>query len=127
MRGFWYIIESVLVSLMVISFLLFIGSFYSGNIGSENLAEKGHNILQSLDERGELRNHTVALDNGGLNELIPVYSYNHTVQICDYSGSCTGQRPNATRIWTASYIISGDDRYQPFEIRLYFFPFDVSA
>jgi len=122
MRGFWHTIETVLITTIVITFLMTVGAKYASVIQPENLAEKGYIILENLDNRGELRNYTVALDYNGLNSQIPIYVYNHSIQICDYTGTCTGTRPNAINIWTANYIISGENVYQPFTIKLYIFP-----
>ena len=122
MRGFWYIIESVLISTIVISFLMIVSASYTSIIQPENLAEKGYLILKGLDNRGELRNYTAAMDYTGLNSQIPIYSHNHSIQICDYEETCTGNKPNASNIWTANYIIAGDNVYQPLTIKLYLSP-----
>lgn len=120
MRGFWYMIEAVLISTILMSFLIIVGSEYNSMIRPDNLAEKGYLILRALDNRGELRNYTTAMDDAGLNSLIPEYGYNHTIQICNYEGTCVGNKPYADNIWTANYIISGEDVFKPFTIALYF-------
>ncbi len=122
MRGFVYMLESILTAVIVMSFLLVISGHYLSVTQPDNLAEKGYLILKGLDNRDEVRNYTVAMDYEGLNDLIPVYNYNHTVQICNSTISCAGVRPNASEVWTANYIIAGNNDYQPFVVRLYFSP-----
>jgi len=124
MRGFWYMVEAVMVSVMLMSFLYVVGSKYTSVVQPQNLAEKGFLVLKGLDDRGELKNYTVAMDYTGLNSIIPVYNYNHTVEICNAEGTCAGHKPVASNIWTASYITAGEYVYKPLIVRLYFSPLD---
>jgi len=122
MRGIWHMVESILTSVVVISFLLFISNRYLSVIQPEDIADTGYLILQGLDNRGQLRNYTVAKDYLGLNTQIPIYAYNHTIQICDYEDNCVGLVPNTSNTWTANYIIAGNDVYKPFVVKLHMAP-----
>ncbi len=122
MRGFWYIIESVLAAVIVISFLMVISAKYTGSVQPDNPAQNAFLALEALDHRDSLRNYTVAMDYEGLNSQVPIYNYNHTIQICNYGGTCKGVRPNSTTVWTASYLVAGKDEYRPYIVRLYLSP-----
>jgi uncharacterized membrane-anchored protein len=121
MKGFWYIVEAVLAAIIILGFLLAISGKYIDQGSVSDVSLKGYSILKSLDERDVLRNYTVNLDYNGLNSEIRLFTYNHSIQICDFSGSCVGERPNITDLWVASYIISGDSQYQPYEVKLYIY------
>jgi len=121
MKGFWYIVEAVLAAIIIFGFLIAISVKYFAPEPVSDVSLKGYSILKSLDEQDILRNYTVNLDYNGLNSQIRLFTYNHSIQICNFSGVCNGTRPNATNLWAASYIISGDTLYEPYEIKLYLY------
>jgi hypothetical protein len=118
MKGFWRTVESVISVILLMSFLLTLGGFHS--ISREvDLSSVGYEILEELDGRDDLRVHVASKDYGTLNSKIEIPGHNHSIRICDYSGSCVGQYPDAENIIVSTYIVSGYDKYEPFEVRLY--------
>ena len=83
----------------------------------EDLSPRGYNILADLDNQNELRNRAVSGDWEGINSLVNIPGYNHSIEIC--STSCTGYMPEEENVWSSVYIIGGDDVYEPYEIKLY--------
>ena len=121
MKGFWYIVEGVLAGIIIFGFLIAISGKYFAATGVTDVSLKGYSILKSLDEQGILRNYTVNQDYDGLNSQIRLYTYNHSIQICNFSGVCNGTKPNATNLWVANYLISGDILYEPYEVKIYLY------
>jgi hypothetical protein len=118
LRGFWYMLEAVIAGVIIFGFLAVIGQTYIiPQQGDFTL--QAYQSLKSLDEQGILRPYAAAGDWGGLNNQVRVYSRNHTIEICDSSGSCAGQKPQGANVWAGNYIISGDQTYQPYLIKLY--------
>ena len=117
MRGFWHIVEAVLACLIMFGFLIVI----TRNIvvvPEKALDVKAYEILQDLDEQGILRGYAVNYDYQSLDAYVPIYARSHSVQICNAT-YCAGDVPSAKTIWVGSYIIAGDDSYEPRVIKLY--------
>jgi len=120
MRGVWYILEAIISIILILTFLLVIRN--TALIApQQDVSLTGYSLLRGLDDRGLLRNYTVNGDYEAINSSIRYYVYNHTVEICDYSGSCSGMKPNTTNVYVSSYIISGDNEYNPYEVKLYLY------
>ena len=117
MRGFWHTLDAVIACMLMMGFIVAIGRV--GMVPPEDLGTKAYVVLKGLDDQGILRNYTVNLDTDGLDTEVGIYSYNHSVRICDHSGSCTGTIPEALNVYTGDYIIAGKDTYQPHTVRLY--------
>jgi len=119
MRGFWYIIECVLAGMVIFGFLAVIGRTYISLPQPDDLSVMGYESLKSLDDRGLLRNYVVNGDYNGLNSMIDMGTYNHSIKLCNYSGTCSGPSPNTSNAWAAVYIIAGNQSYEPYEVRLF--------
>ncbi len=122
MRGIWYILESVMAVIIMASFLLLIGSVYIAKPYPADMALRAYNMLQGMDNRGILRNYTESLNYTGIADAIEYYSYNKSVQICDYAGGCAGSAPSSANVWTGTYMVAGLSAYQPREVRFYLWP-----
>jgi hypothetical protein len=118
MRGFWYMLEAVIAGVIIFGFLAVISQTYI-NPSQEDFTLQAYQSLKSLDEQGILRPYAAAGDWGGLNSQVKIYSRNHTIEICQASGSCTGQKPEGVNVWVGNYIISGNQNYQPMQVKLY--------
>ncbi len=118
MRGFWYMLEAVIAGIIIIGFVAVVSKSYI-NPSQEDFALQAYSSLKSLDEQGILRPYAQAGDWGGLNSQVKIYSKNHTIEICDRSGNCAGQKPEGANVWAGSYLISGNQNYQPMQIKLY--------
>ncbi|UCD07908.1 MAG: hypothetical protein JSW41_03005 [Candidatus Aenigmatarchaeota archaeon] len=119
MRGFWYMIEAILAGIIMISFLLVLAVGY-GKVPGEYVSLKGYEILHDLDQQGVLRSYVIDGNYSGLGSQIKLFEYNHSVQICDQAGNCSGSMPDAANVWIGNYyIIAGEDQYQPYLIKLY--------
>jgi hypothetical protein len=119
MRGFWYVLEAIIAGTILISFLIILGRALMAAPADVSVNEKPFNVLEGLDNRGLLRNYTMAGDAEGLNSEVSIFSYNHSVQICNASGNCSGTPPAAGTVWTGSYLVAGDGNYTPREVKLY--------
>lgn len=119
MRGFWHIVDAVLAAVIIIGFLTSVSRTFVITPEPESLNERVYDILQGLDDQGVLKGYAASMDASGLNSEIMFYSKNHTIEICDSAGTCTGTRPEASNVWAGSYITAGNNSYQPRLVRLY--------
>ncbi len=117
MRGFWYMLEAVIAGIIIIGFVAVVSQSYI-NASNEDFTLQAYQSLKGMDEQGILRPYAAAGDWGYLNSQVKIYSMNHTVEICSTSG-CAGQKPDGPNVWVGSYIISGDQSYQPLQVKLY--------
>jgi hypothetical protein len=118
MKGFWRTVESVFAVILLVSFLLTVGGTYFTKEETD-LSSIGYEMLKELDGRGELRPYVVSGDYGTLNSKIEIPGYGHSIKICDYEGSCAGEYPDSNNIIVSTYLISGHENYEPFEVRLH--------
>ncbi|MCK5020458.1 MAG: hypothetical protein KAS32_25705 [Candidatus Peribacteraceae bacterium] len=119
MKGFWRTVESVFAIIMLMSFLLLVGSTYFIATAETDLSFVGYEALKELDTRGELRQYAVTGDGDSINSKISMRGFNHSISICRYGGTCTGQYPDAEDVIVSNYIISGHNSYDPLVVRLY--------
>jgi len=120
MRGVWYLIEAVISILIILIFLLALrGTMIIEP--SQDVSLTGYNLLKGLDDRGILRNYTTSNNYDLINNSIRYYVHNHSVEICNHQGTCSGYKPNATNVHVATYIISGDNFLNPYEVKLYLY------
>ncbi len=121
MRGFWYTVEAIIAVVILIFFLVAIGTTLLRG-APVDISKKGYEILKGLDEQGILRSYVENEDPEGLNSQIDLPGFNHTVQICDTNEVCVGTRPTqAANIFVANYLVSGDRFYSPHNVILYIF------
>jgi len=121
MQGFWRMIEAVVAGMFLISFVLIItNGNYLLREPIKDLDSKAYHILKQLDERGTLRSNVITLNYTGINSQISFYGFNHSVEICDHSGRCVGERPSQkANVWVGNYFIAGDENYDPYNVKLY--------
>jgi hypothetical protein len=118
MKGFWYMIEAILAGIILMGFLLVLAGGYV-RVPGEPVGLKGYEILHDLDRQGMLRPYVLDGNHSGLNSRIRLFGYNHSVQICGQSGSCSGSVPDAGNVWVGNYyIIAGENQYQPYLVKL---------
>ena len=116
MRGFVFILESVFAGIIIVGFMLFLAQGYSGIPSSrENMLRE---VLPELDEEGILRAYAYSGDDEGLEDEISLYGYHHDVVFCG-SGGCPETPQVRDNVWLSTYFLSGEDSYQPMEVRLY--------
>ena len=119
MRGFWHIVDAVLASLIIIGFLMIASQTVVTQTEPERLNEVAYELLQGLDDQGVLKSCVAQLDATTLNAQVAFFSRNHSIEICGYSGDCTGTRPGENNVWVGNYITAGYGDYQPSIVRLY--------
>ena len=119
MKGFWRTVESVLAVILLMSFLLVIGTSHFNPADEEGLGSLGYEILRDLDSRNELRSYAANGDYASIDSKVNIPGFNHSVSICGYGGDCAGESPEAQNVIVSTYIISGHDTYEPMEVRLY--------
>jgi len=116
-KGFWRTFESVLAVIILLFFMVALGVRYAIPTEDQDLSRIGYEILRSLDDRGELRSYVVNNQTGELESKIGIPGYNHVVQICN-PGGCYGNEAGGSNVWVSTYIISGENTYDPYEVRL---------
>lgn len=119
MKGYWHLVDAILASLILMGFILAVASPAIHVPGPENMNDVAYQMLKGLNEKGNMRAYAAAHDYSGLDSGIAFYSHNHSVQICDYGGSCYGQAPSEDNVWVATYLLAGDSVYQPMTVRLF--------
>lgn len=119
MKGFWRTMESVLSVMLLMGFLLFLGGSYLTRAGETDMSPVGYGVLKELDTSGNLRSYAASGDYSSINSKIDIPGYNHSVEICDYSGDCVGEYPEWESVIASNYLISGYNDYEPFMIKLY--------
>lgn len=119
MRGFWRTVESVFSVMILMAFVLMLSGVYVDPPQETDLSPVGYEKLRELDIRGDLRGYVSSGDHASISSMISIPGYNHSVDICDQYGSCTGYYPDSDNIMVSTYIVSGDSSYQPREVRLY--------
>lgn len=117
MKGFMHTIEAAIAGIILISFLAYLSVGTLGDLQGPGL--RGYDALENLDNQGLLRNLVMEGDYSGINDLILVPGYNHTIELCDSFGDCLGTKPESDNVWVANYIISGKHGYSPYNIKLY--------
>ena len=118
MKGFWYTVEAIIAGIVVIGFLIVIskGIFLAPNIGIYQT--EAMDILDDLYNKGYLRDYAVLQDNDTLDSLIST-EYNHTIQICNSVGVCTGNKPSQDNLLLGMYFVGGKSTYNPYIVKLY--------
>lgn len=117
MRGYVFMLESVFAGIILVGFMLYLGGTHSA---SHAVPERDFtHVLPELDQKGLLRGYVYSGDIQGLESEIYIPGYSHSVQLCDPSGSCAGDGPAGDNIWASSCLLSGEDSYEPMEVKLY--------
>ena len=119
MKGFWHLVDAVLASVILLGAVLVMGqtAVIVPEPGNTNII--AFEKLRELDEQGIMRAYVMDGDYTGLDSHVTLYTFNHSVQICDYSGNCVGERPINKNVWVGTYIVSGKDYYNPRTVKLY--------
>jgi len=118
-KGFWRMMESVLAVMLIMGFLISAGSVYYAGPVETDASSDGYKMLKNLDAANELRPYAASGDYAAINSRIEMARYNHSVQICDYSGACAGDYPDAQNVAVSTYVIAGYGQYEPMEVKLY--------
>ncbi|MBI4175812.1 MAG: hypothetical protein HY518_01290 [Candidatus Aenigmarchaeota archaeon] len=121
MRGVWYALEAIFAGVIIISFLITLRATFLHTTSPQEIAVKGYNELRSLDEEGILRPYAVAGNVEAINNEIDIFGFGHSVQVCDYTGTCIGAAPDVADVFIATYLISGDVDFEPYVIRLFIY------
>ncbi len=121
MRGFWYMAESIIASIILISFLIVLSHQSMSITYIEDMSIRGHKILQDASQVESFRFRVYSEDFTGLLNSIEVPGYYYNISICDYSDLCNGYEPsnNNSTVWASYYIFAGNEKYEPKVLRLY--------
>jgi len=119
MKGFWYMIEAVMAGIILVSFVSFL-AVQNFAAPEEDLTERAYKTLEGLDSQGLLKGDAVARNHTNINSRVSIFAYSHAVEICSLN-SCSGERPSGKNVWVGSYIVPGQARYDPVEVRLYIY------
>ena|SRR3989338_1279941 len=121
MLGFVHMIEAIVAGIMLMVFLVTMTSGVLVEPQPKDLSGQAFSLLHGLDRQGLLREPANSQDYGTIDFNVRYFSYNHTVEVCDYTGSCQGVKPNVRNRWVGTYILAGSGTYKPMEVRLYLF------
>lgn len=119
MQGFWFILESVIAGVILVTFLSFVVTTKISP-SQEDLSITASKILQDLKKQDVLDRNIDPRNVAAINNQVKVFGYQHAVQICSLK-ECSGSPPSARNVWVASYILPGRDIYNPTEVRLYIY------
>ncbi len=112
-------LEALLAGIILITFLVTIKTTYFSVTPEEEVSSTAYVILKELDDSGILRSYAVSDNYNALNSEIRNIYYNHTIEICNPSGACFGEKPVADNVYVGSYFISGGNSYAPRIVNLY--------
>jgi len=121
MRGFWYMLESIMAGIILVSFLIVLSSHATTETYTDAMSTRGFEALSQLSQKASFRNRVYLNDIDGIINEIDVPGYYYNVSICDYSGNCNGFDPSPYNVtmWSSSYVFSGIDDYNPKVLYLY--------
>ncbi|MBN2042256.1 MAG: hypothetical protein JW754_00455 [Candidatus Aenigmarchaeota archaeon] len=118
-KGFWRMFESIVAVSILMVFVLSLSIQYVREPAEPIMKIRGYEILENMDKNDKLRGYVMAGDSDGINSAIVIGGYNHSIEICDYSGTCNGTYPDAENIWLSVYYVAGENTYDPREVKLY--------
>lgn len=119
MKGFWHIVDAVLATVILLSFLIIASRAVLVTPEETRLNRIPFTVLNGLDNKGVLRDRVVAMDAAALEGEITQFLYNYGIQICDAENNCNGTVPSAKNVWVGAYFISGNHTYDPHTVKLY--------
>jgi len=119
MKGFAHTIESIFGAILILITLLNIYTIQTRP--NDNLSELGYKCLKNIDNEGLLRYYALnALNlelNNNLRECLP-FTIDFKFKVCSTS-DCTIPLPKDKSIFLSSYLIAGDDSFNPSLINLW--------
>ena len=118
-KGYWHLVDAILASLILMGFLVVVARPAISVPEPENMNEIAYGLLEGLNDQGYMRTYAASHNYTELNSKIRFYSHNHSIQICDYGGSCYGSVPSEKNVWVATYLLAGDSVYSPMTVRLF--------
>ena len=118
MRGFWFTMEAAIAGIILVSFIGFL-SLTSFSAETQDPSLDAYALLHDLNNQGLLKIPASENNATTINNLV-THAYSHRIQICTAT-NCTGTRPSADNVWVGTYIISGNSKYAPREVRLYLY------
>jgi hypothetical protein len=113
-------VEAIIAGIIIMGFLVIV---MTTNISApeEDLTLRAYEILKGTDDKGSLKPLAAGYDLAGINDEVDITPYSHTVQVCNSEGVCQGARPSGKNVWVGSYLIAGNNTFQPLEIKLYIY------
>lgn len=132
MRGFWFTLEATLAVIVLVVFLIALGSTLTlrQDSGTVDIAASGLRELRRLDDTGLLRDEVIGITDAnaagrlaGIAELISIPGYSHQVRICNHEENCWGEIPDAGNIFVADYLVTGagEETLEIAEVILYIY------
>jgi len=123
MKGAWRTVEAVIAGVVILLFAAALASTH--NIVKSSPPIHGYRALGAVYEKGMLRTYAAQMDFSAIDNEVAGTGYltgfSHSVQVCDASGSCAGQVPDADELWVSRMLLSGDKTYEPLEVILYIY------
>lgn len=121
MKAYARMLEAVIAIFLIYTFLMILSSGQVKEDRPEDLELKAYELLEGLDEQGVLRGYAASNDYNSIDAALEYRAHNHTVNVCEPDGSCHGSVPNETEVWVGSYIVAGQDSYNPKLVKLYIY------
>jgi len=123
LKGIMHTVEAVIAIVMILSFLLLLRSKLQPVEDTGREQAIAAQALKALDEQNNLRSYAIDENHLGLNTqahaVVPP-EFNHTTRLC-YSGDrCVGDTLPNRNIFTASFVIAGNQTYfKPVQVLLH--------
>jgi hypothetical protein len=117
MRGYVFMLEAVFAVMILVGFMLYLG--HTRALSGPSPDQDFSRVLPQLESSGLLRGYVYSGDLQSLEDAIDTPGRSHSIQVCIPSGICTGQTPLAQEVYISTYLLSGEDSYQPREVKLY--------
>lgn len=120
MKGFARTLEAVISVILIYTFLVILTAPESTEAAPEDLTGMAYELLGSLDSTS-LRAYASEDNFTAINDSIEFDAKNHTINVCNPDGDCTGPEPDADEIWSAFKLVAGNGEYEPKLVKLYLY------
>ena len=122
-KGMMHMIEAIIAIVMIMSFLIVLKSKLQPTEDTGREQAIAAQALSTLNDQGILRSYAIDENHLGLNTQVDAVvptEFNHTVRFCYLGDRCVGDALPNKNIFTASYVIAGNQTYfKPAQVLLH--------
>ncbi|MBI4177557.1 MAG: hypothetical protein HY516_04280 [Candidatus Aenigmarchaeota archaeon] len=123
LKGIMHMIEAVVAITMIMTFLLLLRSKIQTATDTGLEQAIAAQALKTADKQNLLRGYAIEEDHLGLNaqfDAVVPAEFNHTTRLCYVGDRCIGDALPDKNVFTASYVIAGNETYfKPAQILLH--------
>jgi hypothetical protein len=122
-KGIMHMVEAVIAVVMILSFLIVLKSKMQPTEDTGREQAIAFEALQALDRQGVLRSYAIEEDYAGLDtqadQAIPA-DFSHATRLCYAGERCVGAALPDKNVFTAGYVISGNETvFKPAQVLLH--------